>query len=100
MNPVLPPRYIRAINFENNGVNNVTVTATFETAGTLTLPIAPNGTTTIEKEVNHGSWTAVDQVQSFSVNVNGNVSNFTDAPEGVEIRTYNISADGTIARTQ
>jgi len=84
MNPVVPPKYIRAINFNNDGVNNVTVTATFQSGVIETFQIAQIGTTTIEKDIDQGGWTSVDPIVTFSVNVNGKVSSFgEDVPIGL-----------------
>lgn len=92
------PRYIRSMSFSNAGADGVSVFATFQSGATQTYPILSLGVTNVEKDIQHDTWTEVDPIVSFSVNVNGKITLFNDPATSIEIRTYGIASDGSITR--
>ncbi|MFM7857885.1 MAG: hypothetical protein ACKO96_39680, partial [Flammeovirgaceae bacterium] len=78
-----PPRYVRALNLNNVTGNTVKVAVHFQSGASETYEIAASGTVTAEKQINHGSWNAVDPVLRAQIEDVNALLAFD--PQGVEI---------------
>lgn len=94
---VLPPNYVKDITFKNTSAAEATVTVTFKSGATENYTIAPGASAKAEKDVQHDTWTAVDEVTGFTVKSAGKDStiNINDA-SGVESRNYNIGEGAAV----
>jgi hypothetical protein len=94
---LVSPNYVRSATFNNTTDAEVTVAATFQSGHTQSYAVAAGASQVVERDfVAEGSeHTSVDPLTGFAVTVGGNTANgdFAGA-NGVEVRTYNIGANG------
>jgi hypothetical protein len=86
-----PPSYARAVNLNNTTASTVKVVVHFQSGDSETYEIAANASVKAEKEINHGSWTAVDPVLRAEIAEHNAL--LAIVAQGVQILTYNISDD-------
>jgi hypothetical protein len=85
-----PPQYVRAINFTNSSNGTIVVSCSHQSGEFTNIELSANATQTVEREIDHGSWTAVDPILSFSATGNNLAHQSVLAPQGVEIHNVNI----------
>lgn len=87
---LLPPKYVRAINLDNQTNTDISVIATFKSGTTETYNIPPNGNTKISREINQGTFKTVDPIEKLEVSSGEIKQVLTFDPQGVEIRNYQV----------
>jgi hypothetical protein len=90
----IPPKYVRAIHITNSTKGQVILHVKFQSEFQETVELNQNEKKTVEKEINMGSWTAVDPISDVTVTYGNLQKELTLDPQGVEIRTYNIVEEG------
>ena len=71
---VLPPNYVRSINFHNSTGVDATVHVSFESGAKETYTAKENSDLKVEKDIDHGTWQGVDPVVEFTVSHAGKES--------------------------
>ena len=62
MSGVLPPNYVRSVDVTNQTGNHVTLHATFQSKHQQSYGLAVGQKFHVERDINHGTWTAVDPI--------------------------------------
>ena len=89
------PNYVRSVTFNNTADAEVTLAVTFASGHTENYTVAAGATQNVERDYEVGTSTQVDPVTGFSATHNGATANADwAAANGVEVRTYNIGANG------
>ncbi len=89
-----PPKYIRALHVTNSTNGPVTLNVKYQSGQEEIIELAPNKTQTVEKDINMGSWTAVDPITAVTANYGNLERALTLDAQGVEVRTYTIVEEG------
>ncbi len=91
---VLPPKYVRAINFINASNDSVNLNIKFKSGVEVNIQLLQNENKKVEKDIDLGTFTNVDPIVSVRAN-HGNIHReLAFHPQGVEIHTYKILNEG------
>jgi hypothetical protein len=86
--------------FDNHSDDVANINITFDSGVTKTFRLQPNEHIEATNIINKGTWTAVDPIKSFSVSAKAVQTIMNKPAKTVEVRSYTIEADGSVARTQ
>jgi len=88
----VPPSYVTGAIFENNTGDRITLDVTFQSKDQEGYIIESGQSTTVEKTIDHGSWTGSDPITSFKVVSASNQESSmpVTSPGGVVKLKYNI----------
>ena len=94
----LPPNYVKLVNMINKMAIPANVKLTFQSGEIEDHILAAGAEHKYEREINHGTWTAVDPISKIEVTAGTLTTTEKMVATGVEIRNYTIS--GSISLTQ
>uniref|UniRef100_A0A7S2MX12 Uncharacterized protein n=1 Tax=Alexandrium andersonii TaxID=327968 RepID=A0A7S2MX12_9DINO len=92
---MLPPQYLRRATFENSAGKPVEVVLKFQSGEEQTKAVEAGASVEVEKEIDHGSWQAVDAIESICLKAEGHADCAVSVEvSGVEVHKYTVSLAG------
>ena len=92
------PNYVRAVILLNNMAILCNVKLTFQSGAIEDHILHPGEDHKYERDINHGTWTAVDPITELEVTAGTLTNTEKMVATGVEIRSYTISGSLSITR--